>query len=117
MAVTELLIADEIMSRLSDKARQEVALNLHKRDCQTCGAPIGEQTPALVVDDCGPFLSATLNHQDCRPSGWYELRSLIVGAHLFSAASWQPCGTARPTSAPRCSASPCQGAGCPGFRG
>ncbi|MFK0231068.1 hypothetical protein ACIQUL_35485 [Streptomyces sp. NPDC090303] len=82
MAVTELLVADEIMTRLSDKARQEVALNLHKRDCQTCGAPLGKQTPALVVDDCGPFLSATLNHQDCRPSGWYELRSLMVGAHL-----------------------------------
>ncbi|MGW5098221.1 hypothetical protein ACWEQ1_34270 [Streptomyces nodosus] len=82
MAVTELLVADEIMTRLSDKARQEVALNLHKRDCQTCGAPLGEQTPALVVDDCGPFLSATLNHENCRPSGWYELRSLMAGAHL-----------------------------------
>lgn len=82
MAVTELLVADEIMTRLSDKARQDVALNLHKRDCQTCGAPLGDQTPALAVDDCGPFLSATLNHQDCRPSGWYELRTVMVGAHL-----------------------------------
>ncbi len=82
MAVTELLVADEIMTRLSDEARQQVALNLHKRDCQTCGASLGEKTPALAVDDCGPFLSASLNHQDCRPSGWYGLRTVMVGAHV-----------------------------------
>ncbi|MEU3774283.1 hypothetical protein AB0F11_13965 [Streptomyces sp. NPDC032472] len=82
MAVTELLVADEIMSRLSEQARKEVAFNLHKRDCQTCGQPLGDQTPALAVDDLGPVLSTTLNHQDCRPSGWYELRSIMVGTHM-----------------------------------
>ncbi|MFJ8870587.1 hypothetical protein ACIRD6_33150 [Streptomyces sp. NPDC102473] len=82
MAVTELLVAKEIMTRLSQKARQEVAFNLHKQDCQTCGRPIGDQAPALAVDDCGPFLSATLNHQGCRPSGWYGRGSGTAGVHL-----------------------------------
>ncbi|MFC5148906.1 hypothetical protein [Streptomyces aureoversilis] len=82
MAVTELYIADEITSRLPEKARQEAAFNLHKRDCQTCGKALGDQAPALTIDACGPFLSATLNHQSCRPSGWYELRSMAAGAHM-----------------------------------
>ncbi|MCQ8772089.1 hypothetical protein [Streptomyces telluris] len=67
--MTELYIAGEIKSRLPEKARQEVAFNLHKRDCQTCGKPLGSQPPALAIDDCGPFLSATLHPHSCRPSG------------------------------------------------
>ncbi|WP_225796670.1 hypothetical protein [Streptomyces aculeolatus] len=44
--------------------------------------PLGDQKPALAVDGYDPFLCATLNHQGCRPSGWYEIRSLLAGAHL-----------------------------------
>ncbi|MCX5097485.1 hypothetical protein OOK36_54495 [Streptomyces sp. NBC_00365] len=82
MAVAELYIADEIRSRLPEKALAEVAAHLHKRDCQTCGKPLGDKAPALTVDDGGPFLSAMLHHQSCRPSGWYQLGSLVAGAHL-----------------------------------
>lgn len=82
MAVTELFIADEIRSRLPEKILMEVAAHLYKRECQTCGKPLGGQAPALTVDDAGPFLSAMLNHQACRPSGWYQLRSVGAGARL-----------------------------------
>jgi hypothetical protein len=59
-----------------------VAAHLHKRDCQTCGKPLGVQARALTIDDGGPFLGAMLNHQSCRPSGWYHLRLVVAGAHL-----------------------------------
>ncbi|MGW4983075.1 hypothetical protein [Streptomyces mirabilis] len=79
MTVTELYIADEIRCRLSEETLAEVAAHLHKRDYQTCGKPLGDKAPALSVDDAGPFLSAMLNHQSCRPSGWYHLRSVAAG--------------------------------------
>jgi hypothetical protein len=82
MAVTELFIADEIRARLSEKSLAEAAAHLHKRDCQTCGKPLGADAPALTIDDNGPFLSAMLNHQSCRPSGWYQFREVSAGAHL-----------------------------------
>lgn len=82
MAVTELYVADEISSRLSVEACQEVAFHLHKRDCQTCGSPLGDPAPALTVDDFGPFISATLHHHSCRPSAWYDPPSLPGSAHM-----------------------------------
>lgn len=82
MAVTELYIDDGIRSRISAEALKQVAANVHKRDCQTCGKPIGAQTPALAIDDAGPFLTATLNHDSCRPSGWYQPGPAVVAAHL-----------------------------------
>lgn len=82
MAVTELYIAEEIRSRISAEALEQVAANLHQRDCQTCGEPIGAQRPALSIDDVGSFLAAMINHPDCQPSGWYELNAMVAAPHL-----------------------------------
>jgi hypothetical protein len=82
MAVPELCVADEIKARLSAKTLREIADNLHKRDCQTCGRPIGDQTPALSIDDGGPFLNALLHHQGCCLSGWYPLTTAAVRPHV-----------------------------------
>jgi len=82
VAVAELYIADDIRSRVSAEALKQVAANLHQRDCQACGKPIGGQTPALSIDDGGTFLTAMINHQSCRPTGWYELTTVAAAAHL-----------------------------------
>lgn len=82
MAVPALYIHDDIRVKLSSDVLQQAAVNLHPQDCQACGNPLGEQTPSVSVDDFGPFITALLNHEDCRPSGWYTDGVMPGGRHM-----------------------------------
>lgn len=56
--------------KLGPDGLDEVAQNLWAKDCQTCGWPLGEAAPALVVDDMVVMLSVHLHHPRCRSAQW-----------------------------------------------
>jgi hypothetical protein len=70
MAVTSALVDDQIIDRLTAAVVREVLGSIWPVACQSCGLPLGQDRPALAVDDLGLFAQATLYHPGCRPSEW-----------------------------------------------
>jgi hypothetical protein len=79
MAVPAAQVAEEIVERLSREGVNELLERLWPVDCQGCGRPLGEQAPALVVEEVGPFATAGLFHDHCKTSGWNDTGAVRVG--------------------------------------
>jgi hypothetical protein len=72
MALTEMLLSEETRRRLGDEGLAELAACLWSVDCQTCGTLLGDDPPALVVDDTYVTATASLHHQGCRSPEWND---------------------------------------------
>lgn len=72
MAVEQIQISKDIHDRLGEQALHEVCAWLWAVDCQSCGRFLGDDPPALCVDDIGIFASASLHHQACRTPDWND---------------------------------------------
>lgn len=64
------LIDPDARARLGEVGLAEAAFSLWPEDCQTCGQPLGEETPAMCIDDFGEFITAGMHHPRCRRSEW-----------------------------------------------
>ena len=72
MAVSRMIVSDDVKSRLGDRGVRQVGDCLWAVDCQACGKPLGSRPPALCVDDMTNFAAASLTHPQCRPSAWRD---------------------------------------------
>jgi hypothetical protein len=55
----------------------ELSAHLWAQDCQTCGQPLGAQSPTLVVRSFAVTASASLHHGACRRPEWEGNSSLV----------------------------------------
>lgn len=55
----------------------ELSGHLWAQDCQTCGQPLGAESPTLVVRSFAVTASASLHHSACQRPGWEENSSLV----------------------------------------
>jgi hypothetical protein len=67
-----MLLSEETRRRLGDEGLAELAACLWSVDCQTCGTLLGDDPPALVVDDTYVTATASLHHQGCRSPEWND---------------------------------------------
>lgn len=81
MAVPDLWVSSDVRAQLGGAGVDTVADSLYPRDCQSCGLPL-KAKPALVVDDIGDTVIASLHHRNCRRSQWD--RSGVVSAGFTS---------------------------------
>jgi hypothetical protein len=51
MALTSVLLSEETQRRLGEKGLDELAGCIWPMDCQTCGTMLGDDPPALCVDE------------------------------------------------------------------
>ncbi|WP_031172797.1 hypothetical protein [Streptosporangium roseum] len=59
--------------------------NLWPVDCQTCGRPLRDKPPALLVDDMIAFGIAALHHPACQASDWNDGTAHVSArGHLVS---------------------------------
>jgi hypothetical protein len=70
MPVAEVMVSEKIYQKLGEDVLRDVTSCLWAVDCQTCGGFLGDDPPALYVDDLMVFAVATLHHQRCRDPGW-----------------------------------------------
>ena len=84
MSVSELAINDKIRDMLGETGLRDLSMSLWAVDCQTCGGFLGEEVPALCVDDYTIFAHATLHHQSCRAPQWNDSGGIIApsGDHI-----------------------------------
>ncbi|WP_435643515.1 tetratricopeptide repeat protein [Streptomyces sp. H49] len=61
-----------IREKLGQQTLSSVCASLWPKDCQTCGKPLGESAPSLVVSDCLVFGFAELHHLQCRTPEWLD---------------------------------------------
>lgn len=76
MAVTEVVIDEDIRQRLGEDGLADLRACLWAADCQSCGRFLGDDPPSLCIDDVLVFALASLHHQRCRVPGWSD--SMIV---------------------------------------
>lgn len=75
----------EIKGNIGVEGLWQLAANLWPADCQTCGQPLGEEIPALVVHDITVIAAASLHHTRCHAASWNEgLASGISSQHHLS---------------------------------
>ncbi|MFC0107936.1 hypothetical protein [Kibdelosporangium aridum] len=70
MALRRLLADPFTRSELGREGLEELSRNLWPGRCQTCGDQLGEDAPAVVVDDFGETVTATLHHAACQEPRW-----------------------------------------------
>ncbi|MBM7790051.1 hypothetical protein [Tenggerimyces flavus] len=74
MAVGRLRVDGFTRSELGADGLTELSRNLWSGACQSCGEPIGVDSPALVVSDEGHQVIASLHHPRCEQPQWSTLR-------------------------------------------
>lgn len=72
MTVREAVVDEKTLQTLGEDELRDVCACLWAVDCQTCGGFLGDDPPALVVDDSMVFATATLHHSRCRPAQWND---------------------------------------------
>ena len=84
MTIKELAISDKIRHELGEDGLRDLCASMWAVDCQTCGGFLGDETPALCVDDSVVFAHATLHHQACRAPEWNDSGVVIrpSGDHI-----------------------------------
>ena len=84
MTISELAIDDKIHYKLSEDGLRDLCTSMWAVDCQTCGRFLGDEAPALCVDDSIVFAYATLHHPSCHPPEWNDSGVAIrpSGDHL-----------------------------------
>ncbi|GAA2098485.1 hypothetical protein [Actinomadura alba] len=83
MALTEVLIDQATRDNLGEQLA-EVAGSLWAHHCQTCGKPLGDVPPALLVNDIGRFAFAALHHPTCKQARWNNRDVIWFNWHAFS---------------------------------
>lgn len=73
MALARLYADAFTRAQLGPSGMVEVSRNLWARECQTCGEPLGQGTPALVVFEQPEAIEASLHHPQCCPPQWTHL--------------------------------------------
>jgi hypothetical protein len=84
MAVTTLLVCEITRQRLGNDGLAELAECLWPVDCQSCGRFLGEDPPAVVVDDLTVAAVVSLHHRRCRPPEWNDSMLLVVGSGQYT---------------------------------
>lgn len=72
MGVEKALINEKISSELGEEGLRDLFACLWPVDCQTCGRFLGDEPPALCVDDSIIFAVASLHHPGCRAPVWND---------------------------------------------
>jgi hypothetical protein len=72
MPVNDVLINDDIVKQLGEAGLREVCACLWAVDCQTCGRFLGEDPPAMCVDDMLLYAAVGLHHHGCRSPYWND---------------------------------------------
>lgn len=72
MVVRSIQVNDKIREKLGEEALQHLLANLWPVDCQTCGRPLGDEPPSLLVEDMIAFGTATLHHPRCQAPEWND---------------------------------------------
>jgi|HubBroStandDraft_1064217.scaffolds.fasta_scaffold01763_10 hypothetical protein len=83
MGLTEVLLSEETQRRLGEDGLEELAACLWPVDCQTCGALLGDDPPALCVDDSIVTATASLHHEGCRGPEWNDSAVIVRAAGDF----------------------------------
>jgi hypothetical protein len=76
---TSRYAATGVKNKLGGDGVKAIAAWLWAVDCQACGKPLGNQSPALCVDDLTVFAAASLTHPECRASAWADGPSGTAG--------------------------------------
>ena len=72
MAVPAFKANPETRARLGRIGLEAVSRNLWAADCQTCGSPLGLDSPSLIVLDYLVAVDASLHHPECRQPEWSQ---------------------------------------------
>lgn len=86
MGVEKVLISERSTSELGDEGLRDLLACLWPVDCQTCGRFLGQEPPALCVDDSMAFATASLHHPDCRAPQWND--SGMITSSGIEAITW-----------------------------
>ena len=78
MAVTTLLVCEVTRQRLGVDGLAELAECLWPV-AQSCGRFLGDDPPAVVVDDLNVVAVVSLHHQRCRLPAWNESQTSLPG--------------------------------------
>jgi hypothetical protein len=70
--------------RLGEDGLVELAECLWPVDCQSCGRLLGDDPPAVVVDDLSVVAMASLHHQRCRLPVWNDSMLVDVGSERYT---------------------------------
>ena len=84
VAVTTLLVCELTRRKLGDRGVAELAECLWPVDCQSCGRLLGDDPPAVVVDEMNSGAVASLHHQRCRRPWWNDSILVITGSGLYT---------------------------------
>lgn len=77
MSIGKMLISADTRDKLGGpEGVAAVDACLWAADCQTCGRPLGQDPPALCVDDLSEFAYASVHHPACRAPGWNDSSSI-----------------------------------------
>lgn len=72
MLTTTIKVSQDILEKLGEAGVRDVCACLWAADCQTCGRFLGDEPPALVVDDSLATATASLHHLACRTPVWND---------------------------------------------
>jgi hypothetical protein len=84
MAVTALMVSEVTRLRLGDRGLAELAACLWQVDCQSCGRFLGDDPPAVVIDDLNAVALVSLHHQRCRLPEWNDSMLVVTGSGQYT---------------------------------
>lgn len=84
MAVTTLVVSEMTRLMLGDDGLAALAECLWPVDCQSCGRFLGDDPPAVVVDDLNGVVVASLHHQRCRVPEWNDSMLVVAGSGQYT---------------------------------
>jgi hypothetical protein len=80
MSVPKIICDQKTRDKLGEDGLAEVRSWLYAVDCQTCGHPLGTDTPVLVVNEIDKCALAELHHRGCRAAEWNDRTIITVPA-------------------------------------
>jgi hypothetical protein len=87
MSVQRIIFDRKTHGKLGDDGLTEVQSCLYPVDCQTCGRPLGADTPALVINEMDSWALAELHHRGCRAAEWNA--GPVITAPAGNTISWR----------------------------
>jgi hypothetical protein len=76
-------IDDKTKQKLGEAGLAELTSSLWPDACQSCGRSLGDDPPAVAVDDLVAYAVASLHHPGCRTAGWDEGQPIRVARGDF----------------------------------
>lgn len=77
MLTTSIKVSRDILDKLGEDGIRDVCACLWAADCQTCGRFLGDEPPALAVDDSLATVTASLHHLACRTPVWNDSGMIV----------------------------------------